>query len=186
MTVPKVLYHGTTMLRWAMIKRDGLLRCDMPKTWKAQEFLGIDTGYVYLASDIDEANMYGLNKSLLDIQYSDFSKNMKLNPNYKDSVILGINTDKLENIAIDPLGETEVIKQLHSMKNDDIHWYRYKGDIKLEHLFFYGYVPFDTYTDKIKNELMIINERKAQQARYLENRCYRPQSVMKQLSSFLR
>ena len=130
--------------------------------------------------------MYGLNKSLLDMQYSDLSENMKLNPNYRDSVILAINTSKLTDIEIDPLGETEVIKQLHSMKNDDIHWYRYKGDIKLEHLFFYGYVPFSTYSSNIKNELMKINERKAQQAQYLMNRYYRPQSVTQQLSFFLR
>lgn len=50
MTVPKILYHGTTMLRWAMIKREELLRCNMPKTWKAQE--NLDGGYVYLTSDI--------------------------------------------------------------------------------------------------------------------------------------
>ena len=54
--------------------------------------------------------MYGLNKSLRDMHYLNISENMKLNPNYMDSVILGINTSKLANIEIDPLGETEVIK----------------------------------------------------------------------------
>ena len=64
MTVPNVLYHGTSMLRWAMIKRDGLLRCNVPKTWEAQDYL--DGGYVYLTTDRGEATMYGLNKSLQD------------------------------------------------------------------------------------------------------------------------
>lgn len=181
MRIPKILYHGTTMLRWAMIKRDGLLRCNMPKTWEAQEYL--DGGYVYLASDIDEATMYGLNRSLLDMQYSDISENMKLNPNYKDSVILGINTFNLENVAIDPLGETEVIKQMHKTKNENIHWYRYKGDIKIEHLFFYGYVPFVSFSSDIINKLMKMNE---QHEQYFTNRYYRPQSVTKQLYLYLR
>ena len=181
MTVPKVLYHGTTMLRWAMIKRDRLLRCNMPKTWKAQEYL--DGGHVYLAFDIDEATMYGLNRSLLDMHYSDFSEIMKSDPKYKGSVILGINTSKLENIEIDPLGETEVIKQIRKTKNENIHWYRYKGDINIEHLFFYGYLPFDSFSSDIINKLMKMNEEHRQ---YFTNRYYRPQSVMTQLSSFLR
>jgi hypothetical protein len=52
----------------------------MPKTWEAQE--NLDGGYVYLASNTDDANMYGLNKSLRDMHYSNISENMKLNPNY--------------------------------------------------------------------------------------------------------
>lgn len=127
--------------------------------------------------------MYGLNKSLRDMHYSNISENVKLNPNYRDSVILGINTSELANIEIDPLGETEVIKQIRKTKNENIHWYRYKGDIKLEHLFFYGYVPFSTFSSDIINHQMKINE---QHAQYFMNRYYRPQSVMKQLSSFLR
>lgn len=43
---------------------------------------------------------------------------MKLNSNYRDSVILGINTLKLGDIEIDPLGETEVIKQIRKTKNE--------------------------------------------------------------------
>ena len=108
---------------------------------------------------------------------------MKLNPNYKDPVVLGINTSKLENITIDPLGETEVIKQMRKAKNESTHWYRCKGNIKLENLFFYGYVPFSTFSSNIINHHMKINE---QHAQYFTNRFYRPQSVMKQLSSFLR
>ena len=63
-----------------MIKRDGLLRCNMPKTCEAQE--NLDGGYVHLATNTDDANMYGLNKSLRDMHYSNISENMKLNPNY--------------------------------------------------------------------------------------------------------
>lgn len=62
------------------------------------------------------------------MQYSDdLEKIMKLNPNYRDPVVLSINTIKLGDVEIDQ----------HSTEN--MQWYRHKGDVKLEHLFFDGY-----------------------------------------------
>ena len=63
MRVPKILYHGTTVLRWGFIKRDGLLSSNMSKSFEAEESLGLIIGYVYLTTDADEAIMCGLNKS---------------------------------------------------------------------------------------------------------------------------
>lgn len=63
MNQPKILYHGTTMLRWSMIKKDGLLRCNMPKYWKPLEYLASEKGYVFLSPNTIEATMYGLEKS---------------------------------------------------------------------------------------------------------------------------
>ena len=59
------------------------------------------------------------------------------------------------NIEIDALGETEELSN-SSMKNDHIHWYRYKGDIKLN-IYFSTATCCLIRTDKIKIELKKIN-----------------------------
>jgi hypothetical protein len=50
--------------------------------------------------------MYGLNKSLQDMEdlhIPEKAKMMKLNPSYRDPVVLGINAYKLgDNLEIDP------------------------------------------------------------------------------------
>jgi hypothetical protein len=104
MRVPKILYHGTTVLRWGFIKREGLLRCNMARSYEAEELLGFNTGLVYLGNDLNEATWYGLNKSLQDTAYLHIpEETKKLNPNYKDVVVLGINGSKLgDNLEIDP------------------------------------------------------------------------------------
>jgi len=53
MRVSQILYHGTSVLRWGFIKREGLLRSSMPKSYEAEEILGFSTGYVYLTTDLD-------------------------------------------------------------------------------------------------------------------------------------
>jgi hypothetical protein len=160
MRVPKILYHGTTVLRWGFIKREGLLRSNMSKSFEGEECLGFSSGYVYLTTDPDEAIMYGLNKSLLDTAYLHIpEKTMKLNPNYRDPVVLGINAFKLgDNLEIDPQVNTSLVQQIHDIKNAQ--WYRYKGDIKLKHLFACKYVPFDTFSSNIIDKFTQINEEK--------------------------
>jgi len=169
MRVPKILYHGTTVLRWGFIKRDGLLSSNMSKSFEGEEYL--NTGYVYLTTDVDEAIMYGLNKSLLDMTYLNLDgpvKTMKLNPNYRDPVVLGINAYKLgDNMEIDPQVNTSLVKHLHNIKNENTQWYRYKGDIKLKHLFACKYVPFDTFSSNLRNEFMKINERKLHASQFI-------------------
>jgi hypothetical protein len=72
MRVPKILYHGTTVLRWGFIKREGfcVVTC---KSYGAEELLGFNTGFVYLTNelnqDLRQATWYGLNKSLQDMAY---------------------------------------------------------------------------------------------------------------------
>jgi hypothetical protein len=160
MKVPKILYHGTTALRWSFIKKDGLLRCNMPKSYEAEEILGFSTGYVYLTTNLDEAIMYGLNKSLQDMAYLHIDqKTHKLGPNYRDPVVLGINGFKLgNNLEIDPQVNTSLVQQIHDFTNAQ--WYRYKGDIKLKHLHACKYVSFDIFSSNLIDGMMEINEKK--------------------------
>ena len=151
------------MLRWEFIKKEGLLHSNMSKSFQAEEYLGF-TVNVYLTTDPDEAVMYGLNKSLQDMEYLDLDgavKTMKLNSNYRDPVVIGINTYKLgDHLEIDPKVNESLVKHIHNLQNKNTQWYTYKGDIKLKHLFVCKYCPFDIFSSNIKNELMRINEEK--------------------------
>jgi len=160
MRVPKILYHGTTVLRWNFIKREGLLRCNMSKSFEAEETLGFSSGYVYLTTSLDEAIMYGLNKSLQDMAYLHIDqKSNKLDPNYRDSVVLSINGSKLgDNLEIDPQVNTSLVQQIRDVTSAQ--WYRYRGDIKLKHLHARKYVPFDTFSSNLINKMTEINEKK--------------------------
>lgn len=131
------------MLRWSFMKRDGLLRSDMSKSIEAEQILAWNTGYVYLCSDLEDAVRYGLHKSLQDSSYLDIPEKLKLNPNYRDVVVLGVNGSKLgDKIELDP----------ESLS------YRYKGHIKLKHLFKYKHVPFDIFDSNLIDEITTRNE----------------------------
>lgn len=97
MTVPKTLYHGTTMLRWSFIQKDGVLRSNMRKSFEAEDYYL--KGYVFLTNNADEAVMHGLSKSLLDKPFENDpekqTKFIKLNPNYMDPLVIGVKASKL-------------------------------------------------------------------------------------------
>jgi hypothetical protein len=155
MRVPKILYHGTTKLRWEFIKKDGLLRSDLSKAIEAEELLAWNTGYVYLCSDLNDAVRYGLHKSLQDSSYLDIPENMKLNPNYRDPVVLSINAAKLgDKLELDP----------ESLS------YRYKGDIKLKHICTHKHVPFDIFDSNLIDKLQTVNENRDRAWQTMMNR----------------
>ena len=164
MRVPKILYHGTTVLRWSFIKENGLLRSNMPKSYEAEEYL--PKGYVYLTTDPNEAIMYGLNKSLQDMAYLHIPEETKrLNPNYRNSVVLSINGSKLgDNLEIDPQVNESLVRQIHDIQNKNTQWYTYKGDIKLKHLHACKYIPFEAHSSELINELRRINEGKLKES----------------------
>ena len=174
MRVRKILYHGTTMLRLDMIKKDGLLRCNMPKSFEIEESFDINKGYVYLSSRLDEAIMYGLIKSLLDTRSDDLEKRMKSNPNYRDPVVLGINAFKLgDNVEIDPQDPqtnpllNEEFKTDQYYKNSQ--WYRCKGDIKLKHLYKCKQIPFNVFGDDVINGFMESTEKMYNESKSMMN-----------------
>ncbi len=140
------------MLRWGLIKRDGLLRSNISKSFKW--FHGCSEGYVYLTLDLRDALYNGLNKSLddmLDLDEGDDDGRLKTlasNPNYRDVVIIGMNAFKLgDRVEIDP--EAEILQ-----KSENLHWYRCKGDIKLKHLYLYRCYPFNTFSNVIIDKAM--------------------------------
>jgi len=189
MRVSKILYHGTTVLRWSFIKRNGLLSSNMSKSFEADEYLGLNTGYVYLTTNVDEAIWYGLNKSLLDMAYLDIPKTMTLNPNYRDPVVLGINAFKLgDNMEIDPQLNTSLAQitdeQFQNFQNKNTQWYRYKGDIKLKHLSAYKYVPFDTFSSNLINEMMKINEEKLHMSQLISANAKSPKMMAMSMGGF--
>ena len=106
--------------------------------------------------------MYGLNKSLQDMEdlhIPEKAKMMKLNPSYRDLVVLGINAYKLgDNLEIDPQVNTSLVQQINDMTSAQ--WYRYKGDIKIKHLRACKYVPFDTFSSNLMDKFTKINESK--------------------------
>lgn len=60
------------------ILKDELLRCDMPKSFEAEEYFL--KGYVYLTTDPKDAIIHGLSKSILDEKYLDpLEKTLNLN-----------------------------------------------------------------------------------------------------------
>lgn len=158
MRVRKILYHGTTVLRWNFIKKEGLLRCNMPKSFERGSFeRGEWLHNVYLTAEPHEAERYGLLKSVEDMMYLNLDDAVKMVRNYKDTVVLGINAAKLgDHLEKDP----EVYRL--SVKHHGTEWYKYKGDIKLKDLFVCKYVPFDSFSSDLKNKFIKINEKQFQ------------------------
>lgn len=139
MKVPKIIYHGTTALRWHFIKKEGLLKRNKK------------TGYLYLTANLDEVVVYGLQKSISDMCLFDLEndKIKAITPNYKDVVVIGIDMSKLEDrLEIDP----ECITP--NLRSDlAVRWYRYKGDVKLEDLYECHYRAFDSFSSNIMNKM---------------------------------
>ncbi len=168
MKVSKILYHGTTMARWSMIKKGGLLRCSMPKSFDAEEFF--TKGYVYFTTDPEEAIIHGLGKSILDYPEDQIIRN----PSDRDPVVLGINGLKLgDNLEINDGVNTPLVIQRPVKINEDTELYRHKGNIKAKHLFLYKHVPIEAYPRDYIKQIMKCHE----------DKLHASESIMKQLSN---
>lgn len=121
--------------------------------------------------DIDLAALFGLEKSLLDMEdLTDVGKKMiESNPSYRDAVVIGINSSKLEDrIKID-LHVNPITSEA------DIPCYRYKGDIKIENLSLYEQRAFDSFDSNMitKMTLKVTHKRElcARVGGWLGGRC---------------
>jgi hypothetical protein len=180
MITPEILYHGTTMLRWYMIQKDGLLRCNMPKSFQAEELFG--SGYVYLTSDIEGAIMYGYSKSIMDIASGHLEKQMKLNPNNRDPVVLGMKAIQLrDNLEINDGISTSLFKQIPIKTNENTQLYKYKGNIKSKILFAHRYVPFTAFDNNHMNQMRKHHEKKLHASQSIMNRVA-SEPIIRQLS----
>ena len=180
MKTPEILFHGTTMLRWDMIQKEGLLRCNMPKSFQAEELFG--SGYVYLTNDIEGAIMYGYSKSLMDMESDDLEMQMKLSPNFRDPVVLGMNAFELgDNLEINDGISTSLVRQIPIKTNENTQLYKYKGDIKSKILFAYRYVPFTAFSSDHMNQMRKHHVKKLQASQSIMSRLAL-EPIIKQLS----
>lgn len=142
--IPKILYHGTSAIRYELgIMQQGL-RGDIDR------HLLVDNnhlGYVFLCDDPRDAAFY----ALLTCAFDDtVPKWKKLNDITGKGVILGVRTSNFKHdIEVDP----ERLECENDYKKDGLweiaqkyyfngNWYRMKGSIPRYKMFAYGEVPF--------------------------------------------
>jgi hypothetical protein len=103
--IPDILYHGTTMLRWKLMEKEGYLSPN-------------NEGHIYFTNDVSDAKRYAYARYLQDIIYSSnrlrslrritdvtnkepysyHSYCYNINPNLRDSIILKITTSDIIDI----------------------------------------------------------------------------------------
>jgi hypothetical protein len=152
MRVPKILYHGTSMLRWYYIQKDGMLKCNMPKSLKSEECFSFFKGYLYFVDDIELAALYGLERHLTDtVNLTDAGKKMiESNPSYRDVAVIGINTSDLDHHRL------KIEMHVNPITNENtVPCYMYKGDIKIENLSLCKQKPFDTFSSNLITKLTL-------------------------------
>jgi hypothetical protein len=157
---PKILYHGTTLFRWALIKRDQCMRVDLPKYFKSDEKKS--AGYLFFSDDLEDAANYGLSTTILDLNSLLDPMMRRLANDGKDIIILALRTSGLKDrIELDP--DTITHKQKMRALGDsgltgayqfaESTWYRVKGDIPIKYVFAYRTTPFNMI-DKHTLEIM--------------------------------
>ena len=168
MTIPKILYHGTTKLRWKMMKASSIMNSHMPKLYKIDQNIH---GYLFFTDNPIEAITYGLNTFLTDIRMSESQLPKKWlyyakgHESMRDTIVLRITTSQLrDGFEIDPeyhsisvpgdkearqkflaegnLGALELIEKTKGV------WYRYKGDIPFKYTSIDGTIRYAWYVEK--------------------------------------
>lgn len=128
------------------------LKGNMKKAIEAERYYKWNTGYVYFTTDPDQAVMFGLIGSLSDIpNLTDVGK--KMIPNYRDVVVIAIDSSKLKGLEWDPESSATFAECMRLGKTMIIQFYRYKGDIKLENLSLHKYRSFDTFSSNLINKM---------------------------------
>ena len=163
MKIPKVLYHGTTALRYAMMKHSGKMDSHMQKYYASDKTID---GYLFFTDNVIEAVLYGFNTCLTDLRmnasqlslvkaYDDFQQS-------RDCVVLLVRTSPIKDgFEVDPehysinQPQTERMRaKLLAEKNYDgldklmqaeCVWYRYKGDIPYKYIMPYKYTPYSWF-----------------------------------------
>ena len=172
MKIPKVLYHGTTALRYAMMKFAGKMDSHMQKYYLHDNEID---GYLFFTDSITEAALFGFNTCLTDLRMNESQLSLVKaydDPKFqqsRDSVVLAVRTSQIKDgFEVDPehysinLPQTEAIRaKLLAEKNYDgldklmqteCVWYRYKGDIPQKYIIPYKYTPYWWF---VKNPSML-------------------------------
>lgn len=176
MTIPKVLYHGTTFLRYAMMKKSGKMDSHMPKYYEPDR-KKID-GYLFFTDSIREAVYYGLNALVTDLRMTESELRLVKaynDPRFseaKDSIILAVRTSPIKHdFEIDPEYYSMCLpryeeKKIELLTKGDIQaytklierkcemWYRYRGDLPLKYTIPYKYIP---YSEVLENQPKLLD-----------------------------
>jgi hypothetical protein len=147
MTLPKTMYHGTTLARWEIgIKYEGL-KGDMPRHLKVDNK---HKGHVYLCDNIQDSAFY----ALLTYAFDMHTNNKILNQVAPTSLIIAVRTSQIRHL-IEPDPEQEEVraeykKQLHANAFNfsqkmymNGKWYRIKDNIPTKYLTAYKMIPTD-------------------------------------------
>lgn len=179
MTIPKVLYHGTTALRYTMMKKSGKMDSHTPKHYE-RDRKKID-GYLFFTDSIREAAYYGINTLVTDLRMTE--SELKLVKAYndprfsqtRDSIVLAIRTSPVKHgFEIDPEYYTQCLpsyeeKKIESLAKKDIEtytklneqkcevWYRHKGDLPLKYVIPYKYMPYSMISENQPKLLDTLN-----------------------------
>jgi hypothetical protein len=170
MGIPKIVYHGTSLFRWAMIKNDRKMCADLPKYFNSDKKKSM--GYLFFTTDIEDAAGYGVATSLIDMQSLNDPRARFMAFEGRDAIILALKTAPLRNrIELDPEGlahrkDFALLAETHprAAQFARSNWYRVKGDISIQHVFAYRATPLDQVDplmlDAIKAGIVItdINE----------------------------
>jgi len=131
MKLPKILYHGTTLLRWNLGIRANGLKGDMPTHMKFDEG---HKGYSYFSSNIHDAAFYSLYTLEMDNLVPEMKK---LNTIANSGVVLTIKTSNIrDGFEEDPeyyeykekysrYGYWDIAQKTFMIGN----WFRFKGNI---------------------------------------------------------
>jgi hypothetical protein len=147
--IPKILFHGTTVYRWANIKNDKKMRVDLQKYFRSDEKKS--AGYLYFTDDVQDAVIYGIGTALIDMNSLAHPIARQLANEGKDIIILAFKTSGVrDRVEHDP--ETfnhKATFQEMARSYPQIEpyakatWYRVKDDISIQHVFAYRITPFD-------------------------------------------
>lgn len=173
--VPKVLYHGTTALRYTMMKLSGKMDSHTQKYYLCD---GKIDGYLYFTDNLKEAVLFGFNTCLTDLRMNEsqlrFVRMYDRDVRFKDAVALALRTSQLKDgIEVDPehysvnqvniehmraqfLAEQNY-NALDTLLRTESIWYRYKGDIPYKYIMPYRYIPF-SYIEEQPGMLDTLNK----------------------------
>ena len=165
MKIPKVLYHGTTLLRYAMMQVAGKLDCHTQKFASCDRMID---GYLYFTDNMKEAGMYGFNTYLLDLRMNEsqlkFVKSYDRDPRFKDPVVLLLRTSQLrDGMEVDPehysvnqpnieRRRAELLAESNYDELDKLYlwestWYRHKGDIPYKYIISYKTISYSWFEE---------------------------------------
>jgi hypothetical protein len=157
MKVPHILYHGTTLLRWNIIKENGKMSADISRyfDWKRDAM-----DYLYFTNSLKSAASSCLSRYVIDMRMgkSPLKRLYESDPMLRNSLIIRVMTSHLRNsFELDPENNTMnhlIIRRTLGQLNEQIRdnkaiWYRHKGDIDIKYLFPYKIFSYSIWGQEI-------------------------------------